>query len=161
MPIFRSSTSKVILASMSRGRLKRLWRNHQDEPDCKAIGADWLSFWKSLQAIKRQGYWTSAGELDKGLAGLAAPILYGTGEVAGSMSLVFTREEFENYDTGLLGSRLRGAALQLSRTLAELGRSLPPKAEPADESRPKRKGRAGKRPAATATGTESFPATRP
>ena len=147
MPVFRSSTSKVILASMSRGRLKRLWKNHQEEADCQALGADWLSFWKTLQTIKRQGYWTSAGELDAGLAGLAAPILYGTGEVAGSMSLVFALEEFANYDTALLGSRLRGAAQQVSRTLAELGRSSPAPAEPAEAGRPKRRARAAKRPA--------------
>lgn len=120
MPIFRSSTSKVILASMSRGRLKRLWKTHQDDADCQAIGADWLTFWKNLQAIKRQGYWTSAGELDAGLAGIAAPILFGTGEVAGSMSLVFAFDGFRNYDTQWLGSQLHGAASQLSRTLAEL-----------------------------------------
>lgn len=120
MPIFRSSTSKVILAAMSRGRLKRLWQNHQDEPDCRAIGADWLAFWKNLQAIKRQGYWTSIAELDGGLAGIAAPILFGTGEIAGSMSLVFAVDDFKNYDTELLGSRLRGAAALVSRALAEL-----------------------------------------
>lgn len=120
MPAFRSSTSKVILASMSRSRLKRLWKNHQHEPDCQAMGTEWLAFWKHLQAIKRQGYWTSAGELDAALAGIAAPILYGTGEVAGSMSLVFALDDFRNYDAGLLGARLRGAASQVSRALAEL-----------------------------------------
>lgn len=125
MPIFRSSTSKVILAAMSRGRLKRLWKDHQDDADCQAIGADWLAFWKSLQAIKRQGYWTSTGELDAGLAGVAAPILFGTGEVAGSMSLVFALDDFKSYDIALLGSRLRGAASQLSLKLAELRRSMP------------------------------------
>ena len=161
MPIFRSSTSKVILASMSRGRLKRLWKNHQEEPDCQKIGADWLSFWKSLQVIKRQGYWTSAGELDGGLAGLAAPILYGTGEVAGSMSLVFALEQFANYDTDLLGSRLRGAALQLSRTLSELRRPKPPQTEPADDGRPKRKVQAGKPAAAPAKRAPRVPAAPP
>ncbi|MCW5660346.1 MAG: IclR family transcriptional regulator [Burkholderiaceae bacterium] len=123
MPIFRSASSKVIVASMSRGRLKRLWKDHQHEPDCRSIGADWLSFWRNLQAIKRQGYWTSSGELDTGLAGIAAPILFGTGEVAGSMSLVFALKDFKNYDTELLGARLRGAAAQLSQKLAELRRS--------------------------------------
>ena len=148
MPIFRSSTSKVILASMSRGRLKRLWKNHQEEPQCRALGADWLSFWKSLQAIKRQGYWTSVGELDAGLAGLAAPILYGTGEVAGSMSLVFALEEFRNYDIDLLGARLRGAAQQVSRTLSELRRSSPPQAGPAGDGKHKRKVQGEKPPVA-------------
>lgn len=119
MPIFRSSSSKVIVASMSRGRLKRLWKQHEHEPDCRAIGEDWLAFWKNLQAVKRQGYWTSSGELDKGLAGVSAPILFGTGEVAGSMSLVFAAHDFKMYETELLGARLRGAAAQVSRALAK------------------------------------------
>ena len=120
MPVFRSSTSKVILASMSRSRLKRLWKQHQGEADCRAIGEDWLSFWKSLQTIKRQGYWTSIGELDVNVAGIASPILFGTGEVAGSMSLVFGLQQFAHYEVALLGARLRGAASQLSETLANL-----------------------------------------
>ncbi|MEO8057009.1 MAG: IclR family transcriptional regulator [Burkholderiales bacterium] len=119
MPLFRSSTSKVILASMSRSRLKRLWKQHQQEPDCLALGSDWLSFWKALQLIKRQGYWTSLGELDTGLTGIAAPILFATGEVAGCMSLVFTADEFQLYETALLGARLLGAAAQVSKTLAK------------------------------------------
>jgi len=118
MPLFRSSTSKVILASMSRSRLKRIWKEHQLEPDCRAVGEDWLSFWKSLQAIKREGYWTSAGELDRDLTGIAAPILFATGEVAGSLSLVFATEEFKLYETALLGPRLLGAASLISRALA-------------------------------------------
>jgi DNA-binding IclR family transcriptional regulator len=119
MPVFRSSTSKVILASMSRSRLKRLWREHQGDPECLSLGKDWLSFWKTLQVIKRQGYWTSTGELDHNMAGISAPLLFGTGEVAGSMSLVFSLEDFKVYDTELLGARLRAAASQVSRALAE------------------------------------------
>ena len=118
MPVFRSSTSMVILASMSRSRLKRLWKEHQHERDCQSIGADWLAFWKALQTIKRRGYWTSTGELDKGMAGISAPILFATGEIAGSMSLVFTVDNFKAYETELLGARLRAAAAQVSRTLA-------------------------------------------
>jgi DNA-binding IclR family transcriptional regulator len=120
MPTFRSSSSKVILASMSRSRLKRLWRLHQDSPDCAAIGQDWLSFWKHLQGVKRQGYWTSAGEVDEGLAGVSAPILFATGEVAGSISAVFAMDDFRMYDTELLGARLRGAAAQVTRALSNL-----------------------------------------
>jgi len=118
MPVFRSSTSKVILASMSRSRLKRIWKEHQQEPDCRSIGEDWLSFWRALQVIKRHGYWTTSSELDTGLTGIAAPILYATGEVAGSMSLVFDAEEFKQYETALLGARLLGAATMVSRAMA-------------------------------------------
>jgi len=82
------------------------------------IGADWLSFWKALQAVKRQGYWTSTGELDTHMSGISAPILFGTGEVAGSMTLVFTVDEFKMYETALLAARLRAAAAQISGDLA-------------------------------------------
>lgn len=139
MPLFRSSTSKVILASMSRSRLMRLWRSHQDEPDCQAIGKDWISFWKNLQIIKRQGYWTSAEELDAGMAGISAPILFGTGEVAGSMSLVFTAEDFKIYDMELLAARLRGAASKVSHAVAtSVGETASgkPSKSPAREQQP-------------------------
>ncbi|HEX7688274.1 MAG TPA: IclR family transcriptional regulator [Burkholderiaceae bacterium] len=118
MPLFRSSTSKAILASMSRSRLKRLWKEHQDEADCQAIGRDWLSFWKALQVIKRQGLCVSTGELDAGMSGISSPILFGTGDVAGCVSLVFPAEDFKVYAPELLGARLRAAAGQISRALA-------------------------------------------
>lgn len=117
MPVFRTSTSKVILAAMTRSRLKRIWARHQNEPDCIALGADWSAFWKALQAIKRQGYWTSEGEVDAELAGIAAPIHYESGEIAGCMSLVFTREQFQLFDVASLGAKLVAAATQVSQAL--------------------------------------------
>lgn len=132
MPLFRSSTSKAILASMSRSRLKRLWKEHQDEADCQAIGADWLSFWKSLQAIKRRGLCVSTGELDPGMSGISSPILFGTGEVAGCLSAVFAAEDFKVYDPELLGARLRSAAGQISRALAKAVGEAPAKVHAGD-----------------------------
>jgi DNA-binding IclR family transcriptional regulator len=118
MPIFRTSTSKVILAAMSRGRLKRLWQYHQEQPDCRAIGKDWLSFWKALQSIKQQGYWTSGDEADIGLSGVSAPIYFGNGEIAGSMSLVFSSKAFRSHSPEALGARLRKGALEVSDSLS-------------------------------------------
>lgn len=129
MPAFRTATSKVILASMSRSRLKRIWSRHRHEPDCLALGVDWLAFWKALQAIKRQGYWSSLGEVDAGLAGIAAPIVYESGDVAGSMSLVFTADEFALFDVAALGARVVDAAARVSRALAKeisVGAAHPP-----------------------------------
>ena len=120
MPLFRSSTSKAILSSMSRSRLKRLWKEHQHEVDCQEIGRDWLSFWKALQAIKRQGLCMSTGEIDAGMSGISSPILFGTGEVAGCISLVFAAEDFRVYEPELIGARLRAAAGQVSRALARV-----------------------------------------
>ena len=141
MPLFRSSTSKVILAAMSRSRLKRLWAEHQDEPDCRAIGDDWLSFWKILQAIKRQGLCVSTGELDSGMSGISAPIVFGTGEIAGCVSVVFAAEDFKVYDPELLGARLRSAAGQISRELARTVAETPARSSAPVETSPGRKRR--------------------
>ena len=56
MPMFRSSTSKVLLAGLTRGRLRRVWDRHAHDADCQAIGTDWKGFWRALQEIQQQGY---------------------------------------------------------------------------------------------------------
>jgi DNA-binding IclR family transcriptional regulator len=120
MPMFRSSTSKMLLAMMSRGRLHRLWERHEHEPDCRAIGADWKAFWRKLQEIRQQGYAASHGELNAGLAGISAPVTFSGGEVAGCMSLIFLRKDFERFDAQLLSARLCVAAADVSRRLIPL-----------------------------------------
>lgn len=121
MPMFRSSTSKVLLAMMSRGRLRRLWERHEHDPDCLAIGADWKAFWRTLQEIRQLGYAASYGELNNGLAGISAPVTFSGGEVAGCMSLIFLRKDFDRFDVQLLGARLGVAAADVSRRLIPLG----------------------------------------
>jgi DNA-binding IclR family transcriptional regulator len=121
MPMFRSSTSKVLLAMMSRGRLQRVWERHQHEPDCRAIGKDWKAFWRALQEIRQTGYAASMGELNAELAGISAPVMFNGGEVAGCMSLVFLREDFSRFDMQLLAARLCVAAADVSRQLIPLG----------------------------------------
>jgi len=117
MPMFRSSTSKLLLAMMSRGRLRRVWERHEHDPDCLAIGADWKAFWRTLQEIRQQGYAASHGELNTELAGISAPVTFNGGEVAGCMSLIFLRENFQRFDAQLLATRLCVAAADVSRLL--------------------------------------------
>jgi DNA-binding IclR family transcriptional regulator len=126
MPRFRSSTSKMLLAMMSRGRLRRVWERHEDDPDCRAIGQDWKAFWRTLQEIHEQGYAASYGELTAQLAGISAPVTFNGGEVAGCMSLIFRREDFNRFDVQLLAARLRVAASDVSRKLIPLGQQPSP-----------------------------------
>lgn len=135
MPMFRSSTSKVLLAMMSRGRLRRVWERHEHEPDCRAIGADWKTFWRRLQEIREAGHAASYGELSAELAGLSAPVSFSNGDVAGSMSLVFLHEELRRFDVQLLVQRLCVAAAQVSARLVPLGAASEPEPVPAKPSR--------------------------
>ncbi|MEO8297253.1 MAG: IclR family transcriptional regulator C-terminal domain-containing protein [Burkholderiales bacterium] len=135
MPIFRSSTSKALLAAMSRGRLRRLWERHQDDPDCLAIGEDWKAFWRNLQDTARVGYSVSFGELNAELAGISSVITYSDGDVAGCLSLIFLREDFARFDVELLGRRLHGAATDLSQALNPPGTQPVAPAEPPQRRR--------------------------
>jgi DNA-binding IclR family transcriptional regulator len=162
MPLFRSSTSRMLLAMMSRGRLRRIWERHEDEPECRAIGQDWLTFWRTLQDIHQQGYAASYGELNGELAGISVPVTFNGGELAGCMSLVFLREDFERFDVQLLGARLGVAAADVSRRLIPLGEQpvapapvmpppAPPSASPRQRSAAGATGRAAAKRKAPAT----------
>ncbi|GJI90399.1 IclR family transcriptional regulator [Rugamonas sp. R1(2021)] len=117
VPTFRSASSKVILAHLKQARLKRIWKMHQHEADVGAIGPDWESFKVHMQTIKDHGYWVSHGELDYGVDGVAAPILYRDGTVAGSMTLVFSHERFCLYNEVFLGQLVMGAATRVGDML--------------------------------------------
>ncbi len=119
VPTFRTSSSKVILAALSRSRLQRIWTDNQHQPDCRAIGENWLAFWQALQAIKKSGFWVSRSEIDSTLVGIAVPVFHATGEVAGSMTLIFQSEDFDLFDTNALGARLLEAAAEVSRGMQE------------------------------------------
>lgn len=118
VPTFKGSSSKVILASLSRARLKRLWTDNETQPDCLAIGADWKAFWRALQEIRKQGYWVSRSEIDTALVGMSAPVFHGTDEVLGSITLIFQSSTFRLFDEAALGERLLDIAGAISRSLA-------------------------------------------
>nr|WP_238541302.1 IclR family transcriptional regulator [Burkholderia gladioli] len=115
MPLFRGASSKVIVAAMSRARLKRLHDRHRAE-----LGDfdDWPAFWKHCQQIEEKGYWISQGELDPGFVGIAAPIrsVHGN-EVNSSVSLIFRAAHFQLFDEAALGKSLLGAASRIGSTL--------------------------------------------
>lgn len=117
VPTFRSCSSKVILANLKASRLKRIWSAHQHEPDVQAQGPDWHHFSDRMEAIRRNGYWISKQEIEPGAVGLAAPVFFSPGEVAGSMTLIFTHEHFARFHEAELGRLLLDAARQASTAL--------------------------------------------
>ena len=121
VPTFRSASSKVILSNLKPARLKRIWAAHQHEPDVQALGAGWEAFLAHMQTIKAHGYWVSHGELDPGADGIAAPILFADGDVAGSMTLVFSNQSFKRYHEAALGEMMLEAVAQVTQRLPGVG----------------------------------------
>jgi DNA-binding IclR family transcriptional regulator len=90
MPLFRGSQARVILASLDRRKLRRLYDKYLGDPDLVKIGEDWPSFSAALQRVRRQGYYISRGELDPDTTGIAAPVFNENNEVLGSLVLNFS-----------------------------------------------------------------------
>lgn len=114
-PLFRGAVAKSILPFMSRAQLVKIHAANQAEIASSGLGENWLAFWRHLQAIKRQGFSESHGELDPGLYGLGVPVLAGDA-VVGSVTLVFSsaRAKVLNRDGLLEQMRLASDELSLA-----------------------------------------------
>lgn len=89
MPMFRGSQARIILATLERRKLRRIYNAHDGDADRDKIGKDWKAFSKALSQNKRDGYYISRSELDPGTVGIAAPILDRTGDVLGSLTIAY------------------------------------------------------------------------
>lgn len=120
VPTFRSSSSKVILAHLKTARRKRIWTAHRDEADVQALGADWPAFEALMQTIRTNGYWVSRQELELDAVGLAVPVFFGDGELAGSMTLIFEPAHFARFQEPALAALLQDCARDVMQRLAEM-----------------------------------------
>lgn len=119
MPLFKGASSKVIVASMKRARLKRLFERRSGDADFQVFNGEWPNFWRYCQQIVQQGYWVSREELDSGHAGIAAPIpLPGASEVTTSLSLILRIEHFSLFDEAVLGRVVIDTANQIGARVA-------------------------------------------
>ena len=115
MPLMRGASSKVIIATMSRARLKRLFDRHLLAGD-PALTDDWSTLWRYCQQIIQQGYWVSHEELHKGHVGISAPIPTGeNNEATSSLTLIFKREHYALFNESALGTALWNAAKSIGR----------------------------------------------
>ena len=86
MPLTQGATSKVILAHLPRRRLARLLAKMDKEPrELQQPGAE--EFRLELAEIRKRGYCMTRGEIDSGLMGIAAPILWNEFGIVASLSL--------------------------------------------------------------------------
>lgn len=113
LPTFRSATSRAIISVLPRQRLKRICTRHEDDPDLRALAADWKGLLRFLRIINEQGYVVSRGELDADYIGIAAPIVMPdkrpvSGTIS-SVTLIFHREHYALFDERTLGRKLAEA----------------------------------------------------
>jgi Transcriptional regulator len=125
-PLFLGATSKAILANMSSRQHSQLFLENPDEVRASQLGQTWEEFRRSLQRLRRQGYVASAGEVDPGIYGLAAPIFDGDAKVVGSVSCVRAAADRDSAEEHAQGQQLIALAQKLSQLMATLATPAKP-----------------------------------
>jgi DNA-binding IclR family transcriptional regulator len=109
MPLTQGATSKVILARLPARRLAKLLA-HADKAQDAALKSE-------LATVRRQGFLVSRGEIDAGLAGLAAPIVCEEAGLVASLSLVVEAERLDAFSESRLVLMLVSAAAMIEKQL--------------------------------------------
>lgn len=114
MDLFRSATSRVILAYLLPRQLRKIFDAHTDHPGVQRIGGDRKVFSKTMLQIRKQGFCISVGELDPEKTGLAAPIFDEKQRILGSITLVGPSERFAAFNQEFLANLVMGAAASIT-----------------------------------------------
>jgi DNA-binding IclR family transcriptional regulator len=116
MPLMQGATSKVILARLPARRLARL-------PGMAGKAGD-ETLKTELAAIRRQGFCVGRGEIDLGLAGLAAPVVCEEAGLVASLSLVVESERLDADEERRLVLLLVSAAAMIENSLRTAARQI-------------------------------------
>jgi DNA-binding IclR family transcriptional regulator len=114
-PMFRGATSKAILACLPPRTLAELWRDHRREICVAGLGPRYDDFKAALRALRRDGACVSAGEVDPGRTGIAAPIFDANARVIGSLSIVLHAKRPNVRTVARLRTSVIAAAREIER----------------------------------------------
>jgi len=114
-PMFRGSTSKVILAYLPPRTIANLWQDHKREIGAAGLGDSFEEFKASLRALRREPTYVAMGEVDPGRLGIAAPIFDASRRIAGSLSLVLLSPRVGERAVARLRTNVSSAAREIER----------------------------------------------
>jgi len=120
-PLFRGSTSKVILAYLPPRALSDLWQSHRREIIAAGLGASYEDFKATLQEIRKDGVRVSAGEVDPGRIGISAPLFDAHGRIIGSLSIVLMSPRANDTAIARLCTSVINAAREIERRRDDKG----------------------------------------
>ncbi len=114
-PLFRGSTSKVILAHLPPRALSDLWQSHRRDIVAAGLGSSYDEFKSELQVIRKDGVRVSAGEVDPGRIGISAPLFDVHGRIVGSLSIVLMSPKTNDAVIARLRISVINAAREIER----------------------------------------------
>lgn len=110
-PLFKTSTSKIILANLTKTQLERLADEYESQNE--HLHKSWDDFKVELQKYRKQGYAISHGEVDLEITAIAAPIFYNN-QVVGSISILLPTLRFDIFDQEKLKNMIIEAAQKIT-----------------------------------------------
>ena len=118
-PLFLGGAPKVILSTMPKGKLTRLYNKHAESIAAAGMGRSADEFIARLHETRKAGYYISKGELEADVGAIAVPILGQSALAVGALALVIPirRLEFMNHEQLL--ELLREAASRISTEAAK------------------------------------------
>lgn len=99
-PLFKGAAPKVILSTLPKSKLQRIYQNHSAEQQASAPPISWETFWTTLQQARKKGFYLSKGELEPDVGAIAVPFYGDTTHAIGALALVvpLVRIDLMNYD---------------------------------------------------------------
>lgn len=116
-PLFCGSAPKVILATLPKAKLKRIFRDQATEIIESGMVSDWDGFWQILQQTKKAGYYLSRGELQPEVGAIAVPFYGNSTQAIGALALVVPMRRFDFMNHEKLLELLLKAAVTLKASV--------------------------------------------
>jgi DNA-binding IclR family transcriptional regulator len=109
----------VILSCAPRPLLVKVYEAHAGDAAGQGLGKTWTDFRSSLAAIRREGFYLSRGELERGVGGAAVPIADADGDAAAALALVGTVASLDAAGEPRLRTLLARAREDIQQRLAQ------------------------------------------
>lgn len=124
-PLFHGAAPKVMLASLARAPLQRIYQAHGPDIAAACLGSSWAEFRTRMAAIRAEGYYLSLGEVERRIGAAAVPLLNTEGDLLGALALVGTLKELQAAGPERLLSWLRHAAARVQAALQQRAAAQP------------------------------------
>jgi DNA-binding IclR family transcriptional regulator len=111
MPLFAGSASRVILANLPPAKIKALYGEHAERFHERGLGATLQEVRDGLKAIRSDGCFVTAGEVDPGMRGISVPLM-SNAKILGSLTVAGPRAGFNPAQIARTLDLLREAARQ-------------------------------------------------
>lgn len=89
-PLFKGAAPKVLLSCLPRPQLVKIHEAHAQEAAAAGMGKSWNDFRSYLAAVRKEGFYRSLGELERGVGAVAVPLLNADGDAVAALALVGT-----------------------------------------------------------------------